>query len=464
MRAGTVASRGWNPSSESSPQDQPPEMIRQGSILTLFQPNASVASLQSHSANTTREPRNHSTGNATPAPQQSSQPRQFDPIDPFSTKSPPTPSWLREVISVHYNSVVGIDRPHGDVVGVTTDRAPLDSTAWIASNQPTPADFVGGGDCQSEGCPRPMTDQPNRETTEPTPQQEGFGPSLDKVHVPVLPQAVLEALPGGEVILLDGTVGAGGHATLLARRLTGRGRVIGLDRDPAMLELAARATHGLPVELVHASYTEAREVLAARGLTAIDGLLLDLGLSSDQLAWTHRGFSFQNDGPLDMRFDTTQGETAADLVAHLDAEQLADLFYRYGEERFSRRVARRIVEERRLAPILTTQRLATIVRHAIPGRRGPIDPATRVFQALRIAVNRELEHLEEFLGGMAELLKPGGRAAVISFHSLEDRKVKHAFRNDPRWTVITKKPIVATPEEVAANPRARSAKLRVAQR
>lgn len=311
-----------------------------------------------------------------------------------------------------------------------------------------------------------MTDQPNRETeaTEPEAREGREGLPATKTHIPVLPEEVVQALPSGEVILVDGTVGAGGHAALLARRLTGKGRVIGLDRDPAMLELAAQATAGLPVELVHASYAEAREVLAARGLSAIDGLVLDLGLSSDQLAWTHRGFSFQNDGPLDMRFDTTQGETAADLVADLDAEELADLFFHYGEERFSRRVARRIVEERRNAPILTTERLATIVRRAIPGRRGPIDPATRVFQALRIAVNRELEHLEEFLGGMAELLNPGGRAAVISFHSLEDRKVKHAFRDDPRWTVVTKKPIVATPEEVAANPRARSAKLRVAQR
>jgi 16S rRNA (cytosine1402-N4)-methyltransferase len=240
--------------------------------------------------------------------------------------------------------------------------------------------------------------------------------------------------------------------------------VIGLDRDPEMLALAEQATAGLSVTLVHAAYSDLDEVLGDLGLGPVDGLLLDLGLSSDQLHWPNRGFSFARDDPLDMRFDPEAETTAADLVNALSATELADLFFEFGEERHSRRVARRIVEARRVEKIATTGRLAEVVRRAIPGKWGPIDPATRVFQALRIAVNRELEHLDVALDRLADWLKPGARAAIISFHSLEDRRVKHAFRDNLDLHVLTRKPIVASPEEIQLNPRARSAKLRLAER
>ena len=264
--------------------------------------------------------------------------------------------------------------------------------------------------------------------------------------------------------LVDGTVGAGGHAALLARRVGTEGRIIGLDRDPAMLALAAAATRGLPVQLLQASYDDWEEVRTELGLGQIDGILLDLGLSSDQLAWADRGFSFNTDGPLDMRFDPEAEVTAAELVNTLSAEKLANLIYEFGEERHSRRIAARIVEQRRLGPIRTTADLAAIVRRAIPGKWGPIDPSTRTFQALRIAVNRELERLDHFLDQVVSWLKPGGRVGIISFHSLEDRRVKLAFRSNPELLVLTKKPLTASEAEVRLNPRARSAKLRVAER
>jgi 16S rRNA (cytosine1402-N4)-methyltransferase len=268
-------------------------------------------------------------------------------------------------------------------------------------------------------------------------------------------------------ILVDGTVGAGGHAVALARRVGPTGRIIGLDRDPAMLALAKTATAGLPVTLVHAPYSAVSEVLEELGVPEVQGLLLDLGLSSDQLAWPHRGFSFNAEGPLDMRFDPgSSGPTAAELVNTLSEPDLAQMFFDYAEERFSRRIARQIVQTRRSDPIRTTRQLAELVHRTVPGRyrHGPIDPATRVFQALRITVNDELRHLDATLAEVPRLLAPGGRAAVISFHSLEDRRVKWAFRNDPRLIVLTKKPVTATAQEVAVNPRARSAKLRVAER
>ncbi|MBV8076044.1 MAG: 16S rRNA (cytosine(1402)-N(4))-methyltransferase RsmH [Planctomycetaceae bacterium] len=290
--------------------------------------------------------------------------------------------------------------------------------------------------------------------------------SPSPVHRPVLLDDVVSWLaPRDGAVLVDGTVGAGGHAVALAARVEPSGRVIGLDRDPEMLALAERMTRDLPVTLVHAVYSELDVVLADLGIDAVDGILLDLGLSSDQLGWSNRGFSFAGDGPLDMRFDPgSGGPTAADLVNSWGAEDLARLFFEYGEERHSRRVARRIVEARRVEPITTTRRLAELVRRSIPGKWRAIDPATRVFQALRIGVNRELEHLEVTLEKLPDLLKPGGRAAIISFHSLEDRRVKVAFREDPRLIVLTRKPVVASDEEVADNPRARSAKLRVAER
>jgi 16S rRNA (cytosine1402-N4)-methyltransferase len=287
------------------------------------------------------------------------------------------------------------------------------------------------------------------------------------VHRPVLGREVVAWLvpaPREGAVLVDGTVGAGGHAAALAAGLGPGGRLIGLDRDPEMLALAERTTHGLPVTLVQASYSDLGEVLDELGIEAVDGIVLDLGLSSDQLSWAHRGFSFAIDGPLDMRFDPETKSTAAVVVNTWSEEDLSRLFFEYGEERYARRVARRIVAARRIEPIATTGRLAAIVRQSIPGKWGRIDPSTRVFQALRIAVNAELDHLDTALAEFANWLKPGGRAAVISFHSLEDRRVKVAFRDDPLLTVLTRKPVVATAEEVAVNPRARSAKLRVAER
>ena len=291
---------------------------------------------------------------------------------------------------------------------------------------------------------------------------------MGTIHQPVLLDEVLAWLaPREGSILVDGTVGGGGHAAAMADRVGATGRVIGLDRDPSMLELARAAVAGRPVTLVHAPYSDMVRVLEELGIDRVQGILLDLGLSSDQLAWDERGFSFAADGPLDMRFDPgAGGPDAADLVNRLPADELADLFYEYGEERYSRRIARRLVEERRIEPIRTTARLAELVRRSLPppARRGPIDPSTRVFQALRIAVNDELGLLDETLRFIPDLLTPGGRAAIISFHSLEDRRVKWAFRSDPRLTVLTRKPATATAAEVAVNPRARSAKLRVAER
>jgi 16S rRNA (cytosine1402-N4)-methyltransferase len=223
----------------------------------------------------------------------------------------------------------------------------------------------------------------------------------------------------------------------------------------------------LPVQLEHANFCEAPEVLAGLNIKLVDGILLDIGLSSDQLADTARGFSFESDGPLDLRFDPLSGEPATRLVNRLSAEHLADLIFSYGEERFSRRIARAIVESRHQNPIETSARLAEIVRRAIPAaakQNQRIDPATRTFQALRIAVNDELKSLEIALRRLPDVLKPGGRLAIISFHSLEDRRVKEAFRDDPRLDNLTKKPITPHEAEIARNPRSRSAKLRVAQR
>jgi 16S rRNA (cytosine1402-N4)-methyltransferase len=291
---------------------------------------------------------------------------------------------------------------------------------------------------------------------------------MGTIHQPVLLDEVIAWLaPREGSIVVDGTVGGGGHAAAMAGRVGTTGRVIGLDRDPAMLDLAREAVNELPVTLVHAAYAEMGRVLDQLGIDRVQGVLLDLGLSSDQLAWEGRGFSFADDGPLDMRFDPDSGgPTAADLVNRLSAAELADLIYEFGEERFSRRIARRIVEARQRGAIRTTGQLAELVRRSLPGRarHGPIDPSTRVFQALRIAVNDELGLLDAALRAIPDILAPGGRAAVISFHSLEDRRVKWAFKSDSRMSALTKKPVTATAQEVAVNPRARSAKLRVAER
>lgn len=292
-------------------------------------------------------------------------------------------------------------------------------------------------------------------------------------HVSVLPVEVLAALaPEAGQVFVDATVGVGGHSRLLAERLTPGGRLIGLDRDEAMLELARSRLSGLQgVTLVHAPFSRLDEVLDELGVASVDGVLADLGVCSDQLDSAERGLSFAQAGPLDMRLDPTEGEPADALLRRLNERDLADLIWRYGEERFSRRIARRIVEVRRRQPLETTEELADLVRRCVPrpprsaNRRRPvIDPATRVFQALRIAVNDELGELERLLSVLAERVRPGGCAALISFHSLEDRLVKQAFRDRSRWQPLTRKPVQAGEDEVRNNPRARSAKLRVARR
>jgi 16S rRNA (cytosine1402-N4)-methyltransferase len=289
-------------------------------------------------------------------------------------------------------------------------------------------------------------------------------------HVSVLPLEVLALLrPAPGQVFVDATVGVGGHARLLAERLVPGGRLIGLDRDAAMLELARPRLAGLPVTLVQAPFSQLRQVLDEQGVAAVDGLLADVGVCSDQLDDPQRGLSFMQPGPLDMRFDPTTGEPASALLRRLSERDLADLIWRYGEERFSRRIARRIVEARRQAPLETTVELAELVRRCVPRpagrqRKPPIDPATRVFQALRIAVNDELGELQRLLTILPTCVRPGGRAAVISFHSLEDRLVKTAFRERSLWEVQTRKPVQASAEEVRSNPRSRSAKLRVALR
>jgi 16S rRNA (cytosine1402-N4)-methyltransferase len=296
----------------------------------------------------------------------------------------------------------------------------------------------------------------------------GQAPVPEARHVAVLPAEVLDALaPAPGQTLVDATVGAGGHARLLAERLGPTGRLIGLDRDAAMLALARPRLEGLPVTLVQASFAELRHVLDELGIAAVDGVLADLGVCSDQLDAPERGLSFQQAGPLDMRLDPTEGEPATALLRRLSERDLADLIWRYGEERFSRRIARKIVATRQRAPLETTEQLADLVRRCVPwpkGRRPAIDPATRVFQALRIAVNDELGALDRFLAALPGCVKPGGRAVVLSFHSLEDRRVKQAFRQREHWDVLTRKPVQAGEEELRNNPRARSAKLRAALR
>ena len=287
------------------------------------------------------------------------------------------------------------------------------------------------------------------------------------LHAPVLRQESLELLAiaaGG--FYVDGTVGMGGHAVEILTRSGPSGRLLGVDRDAQALAAARErlAGFGERVWLRHADYRQLPELLAGE---AVDGVLLDLGVSSLQLDSPERGFSFQREGPLDMRMDQSQGETAADLVNGLGEKELADLIFRYGEERASRRIARAVTQARKHAAIETTLELATLVRRAAGGRRrGRIDPATRTFQALRIAVNSELEGLSEGLRALAACLKPGGRLVVIAFHSLEDREVKHTFRDLGRqgYRLLTKKPVRPNEDELRANPRARSARLRALEK
>jgi 16S rRNA (cytosine1402-N4)-methyltransferase len=301
-------------------------------------------------------------------------------------------------------------------------------------------------------------------------------------HQSVLAQEVLALLdPRPQGIYLDGTVGGGGHASLILEAAPGS-KLIGLDRDQAALARADEvlAPFGDRVVLLHRNFSEASEVLQELELGGFDGILLDLGVSSHQLDTVERGFSFRSDAPLDMRMDTTEALTAAEVVNTAEVEELIRIFREYGEERWAGRIARRIARVRGESPITTTSQLAELIRDAVPKGHAPsrIHPATRVFQALRIYVNRELEHVKSGVEGAIDLLNPGGRLLVISFHSLEDRIVKKIFQGEaqgcicpprlpicvcdhqPRVDLLTRKGIRASQAEVESNPRARSAVLR----
>ena len=292
----------------------------------------------------------------------------------------------------------------------------------------------------------------------------------DPRHDPVLAAeviALLEPSQGG--LFVDCTVGLGGHAQALLD--AGATKVLGLDRDPQALEIAraALARFGDRVELVHADYRDLERVLDDRSIDGVNGALADLGVSSMQLDAEGRGFSFRRDEPLDMRMDQTRGETAADLLRTAPEDDIANAIFQFGEERYSRRVARAIVNARRERPIATTGQLAAIVRRAVPPRGYQrIDPATRTFQGLRIWVNRELDGIDGFLAATAGRLLRGARLAVITFHSLEDRIVKHTFRalekTGESLRVLTRRPLTPADAEIDRNPRARSAKLRAIER
>ncbi len=282
-------------------------------------------------------------------------------------------------------------------------------------------------------------------------------------HVSVLPAesiAALALVPDGTYV--DATFGAGGHTALMLAALSPAGRIVAFDADPDARERDLRDPR---VTLVHANFRALRSELEARGISQIDGILYDLGTSSMQLDSADRGFSFREDAPLDMRMDPTQGESVAELLAEREEKEIADIIFEFGDERAARRIARAIVQKRTIGRVpTTTGELASLVSGVVhqAGKRERTHPATRTFQALRIAVNDELGALRDSLDAAMGVVKPDGRIAVISFHSLEDRIVKTTFRDDPRVARVTRKPIVPTGEETAANPRSRSAKLRVA--
>lgn len=294
--------------------------------------------------------------------------------------------------------------------------------------------------------------------------------AMTPAHIPVLLDEVTTLLaPARGGLFVDCTVGLGGHSRALLE--AGASRVIALDRDQDALRLAGLALAGFGdrVELVHADYRELDRVLDERGIPAIEGALADLGVSSLQLDAEGRGFSFRRDEPLDMRMDRSRGPSAADLLAGVDEVSLANLIFEYGEERYSRRIARAIVGARQQAPLETTAALAQIVRRAVPHRGWQrIDPATRTFQAIRIWVNEELSGLDRFLAAAVDRLRAGARLAVMAFHSLEDRIVKHAFRalekGSEALRIVTRRPVTPGEAEIEQNPRARSAKLRAIER
>lgn len=297
--------------------------------------------------------------------------------------------------------------------------------------------------------------------------------SQQTVHIPVLLEEVTKAIAEsgalGERVWIDGTLGGAGHATQLISLLRHGDCLIGFDRDPAAIARSesrlSQIKRDCSIKLVNSSYREIPEYIRDGSIGQADAILLDLGLSSDQLEDRERGFSFKFGGPLDLRFDPTQGISAAELLAKATDRELADIIYQYGEERFSRRIARAIVERRLIDPITTAEQLSDLIHRVVPGKiHGRVDSATRTFQALRIAVNHELDHLTGAMAKLPECLKPGGILVIISFHSLEDRIVKHGMRDHPMLDVLTRKPILPTESEVEQNPRARSAKLRIARR
>ena len=298
--------------------------------------------------------------------------------------------------------------------------------------------------------------------------------SSEARHVPVfLDEITTWLVTDRSKTFVDGTVGYGGHSERLLERAGDGSILIGIDRDEEALTYSRTrlARFGSRAILLKGDFVEVKQLLRNVDIPAVDGVLLDLGVSSPQLDDSNRGFSFQEDGPLDMRMDQSTGTTAGELVNSLPESELADLIFQYGEERFSRRIARAIVRARERKALASTQELTTVIKESVPAayRHGRIHCATRTFQALRIAVNRELDVLEPAIRDAVDMLRPGGRIAVISFHSLEDRIVKHTFRalaERPyqKVVVLTKKPQVPSDAECQANPRARSAKLRVAER
>lgn len=293
-------------------------------------------------------------------------------------------------------------------------------------------------------------------------------------HFPVLCAEVLSwLLREGAQVFLDCTVGYSGHAEQLLDSSGPGGRLLGIDRDKSAIKASRQrlSRFGGRAILIHGHFVELKQELSNHGFTSVDGVVFDLGVSSPQLDEPIRGFSFQTDGPLDMRMDQSMPVTAADLVNRWHEAELADAIYQFGEERYSRRIARGIVRARKRQALATTNELVAVIEGAVPAhyRHGRVHCATRTFQALRIAVNQELEHLEPALRDAADVLAPGGRLCVISFHSLEDRIVKRTFRSlagerNAPWVVLTKKPQLPTQDEMDRNPRARSAKLRVLER
>lgn len=299
-----------------------------------------------------------------------------------------------------------------------------------------------------------------------------MNPASPAWHQPVMSAEVMRHLnPRAGAVIVDATAGTGGHSFAIAPHVLPTGRLIALDRDRQSLEVAAGRLKEFEPQAgcVHGNYRDLPDILQRLGIPAIDGLLLDLGMSSPQVDRAERGFSFLREGPLDMRMDAGQDMTAEALVNELSADELAMLFETLGEERFAARIARRIADERRTRRFTSTVQLAQAIAQAVPGsaRHGRLHPATRVFQALRMAVNDEVGALGELLSALPALLRPGGRAVILTYHSLEDRPVKRAFAQGKQsglWRVLTKKPLCATEDEVAANPRARSAKLRAIER